>query len=280
MKLYAFADEASPMIDLQIEAMKRNGLNGLEIRGVDGVNVSDISLEKAREVRAKLDAAGLETWSIGSPIGKINIETDDFEAHLEKFKHTLEIAKILGAENIRLFSFFIPAGKDPSLYKEEVIRRLKCFVKLADGTGIDLCHENEKGIYGDLAVRCLEIHREVPELKAIFDPANYVQCGQDTLEAWEMLHSYVKYMHVKDALSDGSVVPAGKGEGHVADILNRFRAQGGCELTVEPHLAVFAGLKDLEREGDTSHVGKYVYASNDDAFDAACSALKDLLSEG
>ena len=104
--------------------------------------------------------------------------------------------------------------------------------------------------------------------------------GQDTLEAWEMLHSYVKYMHVKDALSDNSVVPAGKGEGHVSDILCRFRAQGGGELTVEPHLAVFAGLKDLEREGDTSHVGGYVYASNDDAFDAACNALKDLLSEG
>lgn len=280
MKLYAFADEANPLIDQQIEAMKRNGLNGLEIRGVDGVNVSDITLEKAREVRGKLDAAGLETWSIGSPIGKINIETDDFEAHLEKFRHTLEIAKILGAGNIRLFSFFIPAGKDPAPYKEEVIRRLKCFVELAEGTGIDLCHENEKGIYGDLAVRCLEIHQAVPELKAIFDPANFVQCGQDTLEAWEMLHSYVKYMHVKDALSDNSVVPAGKGEGNVTAILRQFRAQGGRELTVEPHLAVFAGLKDLEREGDTSHVGGYVYASNDDAFDAACNALKDLLSEG
>ena len=277
MKIYAFADEANPLIDGQIAAMTRNGLNGLEVRGVDGTNVSEISLEKAQEVRAKMDAAGLETWSIGSPIGKIDIEKDDFEAHMDKFRHTLEVAKILGAKNIRLFSFFIPEGKDAASYKEEVVRRLKCFVEAAAGTGIDLCHENEKGIYGDIAVRCLEIHQEVPELKAIFDPANYIQCGQDTLEAWAMLKPYVKYMHIKDALTDGSVVPAGKGQGNLPAILRDFQSQGGCQLTIEPHLAVFAGLKDLEREGDTSVVGKYVYESNEVAFDAACNALKEIL---
>lgn len=279
MKIYAFADEASPLIDNQIEAMKRNGLNGLEIRNVDGVNVSDITLEKAKEVRQKLDNAGLVTWSIGSPIGKINIETDDFDAHLEKFKHTLEVAKILGAQNIRLFSFYIPKDKEPEMYRDEVIRRLKCFVELADGTGITLCHENEKGIYGDMADRCLEIHKAVPELKAIFDPANYVQCGQDTLQGWELVKSYVKYMHIKDA-TEGRVVPAGKGDGNVAAILKDFQAQGGDALTIEPHLKVFAGLAALEREGDTSEVGQFVYPTNDAAFDAACDALKGLLSEG
>ena len=50
MNIYAFADEASASIDKQIEAMKRNGLQGLEIRNVDGVNVADITLEKAKEV--------------------------------------------------------------------------------------------------------------------------------------------------------------------------------------------------------------------------------------
>ena len=77
MRIYAFADEASPAIDGQIAAMRRNGLNGLEIRGVDGENISTISLEKAKEVRRKLDDAGLCIWSIGSPIGKIDIETGD-----------------------------------------------------------------------------------------------------------------------------------------------------------------------------------------------------------
>ena len=59
MKIYAFADEASPFIDGQIIALKENGLDGLEIRNVDNVNVSDISDAKAKEVRKKLDDAGL-----------------------------------------------------------------------------------------------------------------------------------------------------------------------------------------------------------------------------
>ena len=278
MKIYAFADESSAIFDEQILAMKRNGLDGLEIRGVDGVNISEISVEKAHEIRAKMDAAQLVTWSIGSPIGKINIATGDFDEHLNKFRHTIEIAKILGAENIRMFSFFIPKGEDPEQYKDEVIRRLKIFAEIAQDSGITLCHENEKGIYGDNALRCLEILQAVPEIKGIFDPANFVQCGQDTLEAWDLLKNYIKYMHIKDALPDNSVVPAGKGAGNVAIVVKKFRDKGGNEVTIEPHLAVFKGLKDLEEDGNTSEIRKFVYRSNEEAFDAACDAFKQLIA--
>ena len=280
-RIYAFADEASARIDLQIEALRRNGLQGLEIRNVDGENVSAISLTKAREVRAKLEDAGLITWSIGSPLGKIDIEKDDFEAHLDALRHTLEVAEVLGAKNIRMFSFFIPAGKDPAGYRNEVLDRLHRMVEVSAGSGIALCHENEKGIYGDNAARCLEVLTEVPELHGVFDPANFVQCGQDTLEAWALLKDRIHYMHIKDALfADSSVVPAGKGDGHVKEVLDAFLARGGADLTVEPHLAVFDGLKGLERKGDRSIVGggQYVFSSNDEAFDAACAALRSLLA--
>ena len=276
MKIFAFADEASPMIDGQITAMKRNGLRGLEVRGVDNVNVADITLEKAWEVREKLDAAGLEVWTVGSPIGKIHVETDDFGRHLEKFCHTLRVAQILGAKNIRLFSFYIPAGQEAARYREEVIRRLRLFVEVARDTGIDLCHENEKGIYGDTAPRCLELLEAVPELKGIFDPANFIQCGQDTLEAWKLLRDHTKYMHIKDALPNGRVVPAGQGVGHLAEILADF-ASFGNELTIEPHLKVFSGLKGLERAEEAGQVGQLAYPNSDAAFDAACAALRALL---
>ncbi len=277
MKIYAFADEASANIDEQIKAMKENKLDGLEIRNVDGVNISRITKEKAKEVRKKLDDAGLRVWTIGSPIGKIDIEKDDFALHTEKFRHTLELADILGAENIRLFSFFTPAENRGS-YKDKVIERLGAFCEIAKGSGITLCHENEKGIYGDIPERCLEIHKALPEMKAIFDPANYVQCEVDTLKAWEMIKPYVKYLHIKDALADGNVVPAGKGIGNVKFILDDYIRNGGDSVTVEPHLTVFDGLKALEKEGDTSVVGEvYKYSSNTEAFTAAVSALRELI---
>ncbi len=276
MKIFAFADEASPMIDQQILAMKRNGLQGLEVRNVDQVNVAKISLEKAAEVKKKMDDNGLIVWSIGSPIGKLKPE-GDLEAHMDEFKHTLEIAHIMDAENIRLFSFYPPKGSDFDEYKGYSLEQMSRFVDIAKGSSVTLCHENEKGIYGDIARRCVEIHKALPQIKAVFDPANFVQCGQDTLEAWELLKPYVKYMHIKDALPDGNVVPAGKGAGNVPQLLKNYREIGGECLTLEPHLAVFDGLKALENEDDASVVGKFVYPSNDAAFDAACEALKNIL---
>lgn len=278
-RIFAFADEASPMTDGQIAAMKRNGLEGLEIRNVDEVNVSQITVEKAREVQKKLEAQGLMVWSVGSPIGKIDIEKDDFKEHQETFKHTLEIANVLNAENLRLFSFYIPSGRNPEDYRNEVIDRLGSFCDIAKDSGICLCHENEKGIYGDTAERCLDILAALPKIKGTFDPANFVQCGQDTMEAWQLLHPYIKYLHIKDALPDGSVVPAGRGVGNVASIIASYQKQGGNVLTVEPHLSIFKGLSELERTGEESNICEYAYPDSDTAFDAACAALKEILEQ-
>ena len=230
--LCAFADESGAAIDHQIETLKRNSIPYLEIRNVDGTNISNITTKKAKEVKAELDANNLAVWSLGSPYGKIKI-TDDFTPHLDLFKQGLEIARELDAKCIRLFSFY--EATDPAV-RDEVMERLSAFIDAAKGSGITLCHENEKGIYGDIASRCLDIHKTLPELKCVFDPANFIQSGQDTKEAWEMLHNYVYYMHIKDALQGGKVVPAGKGEGNLPYLVREFLKQGGGIVTLEPHL--------------------------------------------
>lgn len=276
VKIYAFADEAGSELDTQIQALKANGLDGLEIRNVDGGNISGMTEEKAREVKKRLDAEGFSVWSIGSPIGKVNIERDDFNRHLEVFQHTLNIADILGADSFRLFSFYLPEGKDPADYKEEVIERMGRFAELAKDHPVTLCHENEKGIYGDTAARCLEILKALPTVKAVFDPANFIQCGIDTLEAWKLLKPYTRYMHIKDALEDGSVVPAGKGIGNLPFIVKDFLSNGGNVFTIEPHLTVFKGLAALEKDGARSTVGRYEYESSFAAFDAACTEFKKI----
>ena len=278
VKLFAFADEASPNVDGQIDAMVRNGLHGLEIRGVDGLNVSKITVEKAKEVRNKLDDEGLATWSVGSPIGKIGM-VDDFEAHKDVFRHTLEVADILGAKQIRLFSFYIPENENADTCEEQVIDRLGQLLTLAAGSGATLCHQNETGTLGDTAARWLRVHQQLPPLIAVFDPANFVQSGVDTLRAWEVLNPYVYYMHVKDACPDGKVVPAGCGAGNVKEIARRYLLSGGSVFTMEPHLKVFDGLAELERPGETASVPAFAYPTADAAFDAACAAFKTILEE-
>ena len=275
--VYAFADEASPMIASQIAAMQRNHLDGLEIRNVDGQNVSDISLEKAQEVKKQLDDAGLVCWSIGSPIGKIQIG-DDFAAHLDVLLHTLDVADVLGAGNVRMFSFYLPEHDDPALYRNEVIDKLGKILEVAKGRAA-LCHENEKGIFGDSPDRCLDLLTTLPELDGVFETANYIQGCYDPCEAFPRMDKRTKYLHIKDALfADGSVTPAGHGDGHLADIVRAFTEREDPHMTIEPHLMTFAGLARLEQEGQKTQMGKFVYESNDAAFDAACSALRELLS--
>ena len=265
-RLAAFADEADASLSGQIAAMQSNGIKLLEIRNVDGENIADISLQKAKEIRNRLDDAGITVWSLGSPFGKININ-DDFATHLDSFKKSLETAFILGTKHIRLFSFYGADNIDP------VLERLNSFLDAAYGSGIILCHENEKGIYGDMAEKCLQLHKALPELKAIFDPANYIQCGQDTVSAWEMISPYIEYMHIKDATADGSVVPAGKGEGRLPRLLERY---SGEVLTVEPHLSVFAGFDKLE-PGQKSRLSQYTYPDSMTAFSAAVGALMEII---
>ena len=275
IKLCAFADEADSCLQGQIEALKANGISLLEIRGVDGKNISTVTPEEAKIIRAKLDANGISTWSIGSPAGKIKLN-DDFDKELDTFKRMLEIGAILDAKCIRLFSFF--GTERISDYLLRVCEKLNKYVELCKPYGIVPCHENEKGIYGEKAPQCLMIHHLVPGLKAVFDPANFVQCGQDTLQAWDMLKDYVYYGHIKDADKDGNVVPAGDGIGHIAEYLPDFVSRGCSVLTLEPHLNSFVGLAALEEEGARSNVSKLTFANNRESFDYATNSLKKLIN--
>ena len=269
-QLAAFADEADAQLSGQITAMRENHIPYLEIRGVNGKNISTLSLTEAKEVRAQLDANGLSVWSVGSPFGKIKI-TEDFSAHLDLFRHGLELAEVLGAPRMRIFSFYTPAGTADA-HTDQVLERLMRFCDAAKAHHITLCHENEKGIYGDVPERCAVIHKEFPALRAVFDPANFVQCGVDTKAAWELLGDYVEYMHIKDCAADGSIVPAGYGIGNIPYLLERY---GGQVLTLEPHLSVFKGLAELEA-GEQTKIA-FRYTSNREAFDAAVASLIKLI---
>ena len=144
------------------------------------------------------------------------------------------------------------------------------------GSGVILCHENEKGIYGDNEIRCAEIHRALPELKAVFDPANFVQCEVDTLAAWELLKPYTYYGHIKDADANGRVVPPGTGLGHLREYLPDLLKNSSGILTMEPHLTKFVGLSALEN-GDDKAVGGLSFATPRAAFDYAVKCLREIL---
>lgn len=274
-QISCFADEIDTSVDKQLALMKELGITWVEFRSGDGKSIADYTLEEAAALKKKLDENGIGVSAIGSPIGKIGIE-EDFAPHFEAFQHIAALAEILGTRYIRMFSFFIPEGRDAADFRDEVLLRLRCLRDYAAEKNLVLLHENEKGIYGDNALRCLDLMQELygEHFKCTFDFANFVQCKQETLPAYELLKPYISYVHVKDALFEtGEVVPGGEGDGHLAEIFGKLD-QAGYEgfLSLEPHLADFAGLKNLEQNAETR--GR---SDQEAAFCQAYAALEKLL---
>ncbi|MDF2886189.1 MAG: sugar phosphate isomerase/epimerase [Lacrimispora sp.] len=276
IELSGFADEIDMDLDIQMNVLKKLGMSYVEMRGVDGKGLVLHTLNEAKEIKRRLDSNGIKLSSLGSPIGKIKIE-DEFGPHMELYKHTVELAHVMETPNIRMFSFFMPENASYEPYKNKVMEQLGQFVDYAKANGVILLHENEKDIYGDMADRCLEIMEEFygDHFKAVFDFANFVQCKQDTLEAYEMLKPYISYIHIKDALwSDASVVPAGMGDGNVEKILGKLKNSGYQGfLSLEPHLSDFAGFSALEHNGEQKKK-----MSGEEAFTMSHDALIKILN--
>ena len=267
----AFADEADPNFDLQLAALKRNRIPLLEIRGVDGKGVLDLTDAELETVCEKLAEAGIGVSAVGSPIGKIGIR-DDFAPHFEKFKRAVEIAKKLGTARIRMFSFFIPQGEDPESCFDEVVRRVSALRRLRRGKRRALLPRKRKGHLRRHARPRAEAACGRAGLRCVFDPANYIQCGDDPAVNFKGARPDDR-LHARQgrAVRGRLGRPAGEGDGSVPQILAALAETGKPYiLTIEPHLFDFNGLSALQDE-ELTH--KRVYRSGEEAFDAAADAL-------
>ncbi len=285
--LSGFGDEIDPNLDTQLSVMKKNGLHYIELRSVDGKGVTDFTLDETKAVKKRLDAEGFKVSSVGSSIGKVGIR-DDFNQHLDLFRNTLEIAHILEAPYIRMFSFYIPKGEAPETCRDDVLERMSKLCDEAKGSGVRLLHENELDIYGDSPERCLDIAESLghERIGLVFDAANFINLidrVQIYPYAWHLLKKYVDYVHIKDAVhiddpleNHHEVRPAGYGEGRIKDILHELD-QDGYEgfLSVEPHLGYFAGFEKLEKRMVDDSMPK----GGQQTFTVAISALKELMKE-
>ncbi|MCP3803097.1 sugar phosphate isomerase/epimerase [Allokutzneria sp. A3M-2-11 16] len=238
--LSGFADEISPELDVQCRVLRELGVGHVEFRSAWDTNVLDLDDVELELVRETLSRNELAVSSIGSPIGKIGVR-DDFEEHLLRLDRALHVAKVLAAPYIRIFSFFLPAADDPAAHRDEVLRRMTRIAERATGHGVILLHENEKSIYGDTPERCLDVVESVgsPSLRLAWDAANFVQCGvRPYTDGYRLLRPHVEYVQIKDAImKTGEVVPAGHGDGEVAETVRALREDGfDGFFSLEPHL--------------------------------------------
>jgi len=265
-RISAFADEISPDIQIQMDHLLENGVNFCALRGANKKNVMEFEDFQIKLIKQQFHNRGVRFTCIGSPIGKIQI-TDPFEPEIERLKKAAKLAQAFETRVIRVFSFYIPKDEKPAKHAAEVLKRMKALADVAAAEGVNLELENEKGIYGDIADRQLEILDYVnsKNFRAAFDFANFVECDQDLPTAWSMLKKYVVDFHIKDFKKGVGVTPIGEGDGHAKEIMQDAFANGWAGLlTLEPHL---------------SAAGQFSGYSGPDLFKKAVNALKTLLTE-
>lgn len=267
-KLTGFGDEISPDLATQLEVMESVGIRHLELRGIKGKNVLELSDEKIEEARQILKEKGFKISAIGSPVGKIKI-TDDFSLDLERLKKAISLAHSFETKYIRIFSYYLPKAESRPSYGKEVVRRIKKMTEISEKEKFILLLENEDDVYGDIPERCLEILESInsPYLRSAFDPANFVVAEvKPYKEAFPKMIKYIEYLHIKDVrFSDKVIVPAGEGDAEIREILKKLKKRNfDGFLSLEPHLAIS---------------GKMSGFSGAKLFKKAAGALKEILEE-
>ena len=241
LKVTGFCDEIHDYNPIQFDGLKELGIKYYDFRLINARSFLDFSDEVIVGVLQMGRDYNLEVSCIGSFVGKIKTD-GDFDAHFEQFKRVVNIAKRAGTKYIRMFSFYLPEGEDFDTYTDWVVERIEKLVKYAEENDVILLHENEKGIYGNVASRCKTLFERIksPNFRCAFDFSNFIECGQDCLEAYEMLKPYIEYIHIKDNKGGTEVVPAGWGDGHIPEILSDIYKNGYRGfVAMEPHLTKF-----------------------------------------
>ncbi len=271
VKISAFADEVSIVFDEQVEYLTKAGIKWIEIRFVDGKNITTLSDEEVMEVKEKLNKASIGVSAIASPIGKYAIDAP-FEEHMNLFRRTVKIAQMLDAGMIRIFSFYGSENVDIEVCKEEVLRKLKAFSDEVKDTGISLVHENEAGIFGHSASNCEILMKNLysDNFKAAYDPANFVwgeKITDNIFTCWPILKQYVSHIHIKDwklGSKDIGSIP-GDGDGQIAELFKELADKGyNGFVTLEPHM---------------SSGGQFGGQTTTDQFDAALSRVRSFCQD-
>ena len=266
-KISAFADEVADDFLEQVKYLAREHVNYIEPRFFNRKNILDLNQNDLKQAKKMLYDYGIKVSAIGSPIGKIKID-EPFEPHLDRFKHSVDIAQFFETSYIRVFSYYPPDGGDINEYRTQVMERFQAMVNIINNTDLVMVHENEARIYGHSAENCVDLVQTInsDKLRLVYDPANFVQGEEitDNIQScWPKMKPYVVHIHIKDwKLGETTGSIPGRGDGQIIELLTELKMlKYEGYLTMEPHLQTGGQFS-----GSTGH----------ELFSQALDALKNL----
>ena len=251
-----FTDEVSDDLDVQINALKELGWNHIDLRTVDGKNVSTLNDEEFARVHRKLEENGITIACFGSTVANWGREVNsDLERDLEELRTSIRHMQTAGVKYIRIMSYKVsepePLGTP---MEEQVISSIRQIAEIAEDNGVVCLHENCQTWGGQSHEHSLRLLEAVdsPALRLVYDTGNPVSMKdvrgidpyyyQDSYLFFEQVREFVDYIHIKDAVVENDepryVFPA-EGGGRVREILKSLAEERpGLPISIEPHVAV------------------------------------------
>lgn len=141
MEICFINDEYSPNLDDAIAFARKQQLKYLEIRNIDGKNITDLTPNEAYNYAEKIASSGILVATIASPFlywhkGEKNFKIfgQQVDSEEEYFTKLMDLADIFGAQNISIYSYLA----DKSLSIENLGEQIDKYSQQALERGINL----------------------------------------------------------------------------------------------------------------------------------------------
>lgn len=256
------ADEAGASIATQIQAHREIGWEHIEIRNVDGTNLTDLSDEDFAKVAQQVEEAGFKVSCFASQLANWSRPIDtDMQKDVEELGRAVQRMSRFGTRFIRCMSYpnADPPWKEED-WRKESIRRMKILARMAEEADVILVHENCSGWGGMGPRQSCELLEEVgsDHLKLVFDTGNPAQYKQDAWEYYEAVRGDVVYVHIKDYRipENGQEVAVFPGEGvcYVREIVKDLLERGyDGGFSIEPHITSVIHLQQEAKDPELAY---------------------------
>ena len=220
VRLSVITDEIDPSLDRALDVCEELGIDAVELRFLDRVQVVDLGRDDLEAVRAKLDRRGFSVSAIASPF----LKCDRGEPQEDVLEGALRAARILGAPIVRAFAYW--REQNPSAALSDAGRELHAAAERAHAAGVTLALENEHecNVATAAEARAALDEADAAHLRLIWDPGNAAMLDPS---AWngpgelDTIVERVAHVHLKD------VSPAGEWT-RIGDGIVDFPSQLAC----------------------------------------------------
>ena len=279
-RLSILTDEVSQELSDVLRFARDFSLEGIELRSLFGKPFRDLSPTEIAEIGARCRDAGVLISGCATPVFKCDLDDKGaIDEHVELFRRSLESARALGSELVRVFTFIRrshPATSDEIARAAAVFPRL---LEIARGSGITIGVENEASCIVGSGSEMREFLNHLPkdpELGVVWDPCNvlYLDGTNDPVHTdFPMIADQVRHVHIKDARRKGdraakTCVEVGTGAIDFPEQFSALKADGYCgRITLETH------WRSIPLDPQSQHLpAGYAFSANAEPASRVCMA--------